>query len=183
MPQTPPVLRVSGVSDDERAIEARIERVGVVDLPVLMPMLRAYCDFYEVDPRDDRLIALSRALIEDPSQGEQLIARDDGGTPVGFATIYWTWQTLDAARIGVLNDLYVVPATRGSGVGRALIEHCRGLCRKRGAAKLVWRRPPTMPPPSAFTMASGLNRRPGSSTRWMPGRHPLDRQLPKIHPR
>ena len=88
----------------------RIERVGVVDLPVLMPMLRAYCDFYEVDPRDDRLIALSRALIEDPSQGEQLIARDDGGTPLGFATIYWTWQTLDAARIGVLNDLYVAPA-------------------------------------------------------------------------
>jgi ribosomal protein S18 acetylase RimI-like enzyme len=142
VPQTPRVLRVSGVSDDERAIAARIERVGVVDLPVLMPMLRAYCDFYEVDPRDDRLIALSRALIEDPSQGEQLIARDDGGTPLGFATIYWTWQTLDAARIGVLNDLYVVPATRGSGVGRALIEHCRGLCRKRGAAKLVWETAP-----------------------------------------
>ena len=57
------------------ASEVRIDRVGVVDLPVLMPMLRAYCDFYEVDPRDDRLVALCRALIEDPTEGEQAIAR------------------------------------------------------------------------------------------------------------
>jgi GNAT superfamily N-acetyltransferase len=120
----------------------RIDRVGVVDLPVLMPMMRAYCDFYEVGPRDDRLVALSRALIDDPAEGGQLIARDDAGVPLGFATVFWTWQTLDASRIGVLNDLYVVPEARGSGVARALIEHCRGLCRKRGAAKLVWETAP-----------------------------------------
>ena len=126
----------------EETSSYRIERAGVVDLPVLMPMMRAYCDFYEVDPRDDRLVALSRALIDDPSEGEQLILRDEDGTPLGFATVYWTWQTLDAARIGVLNDLYTVPEARGKGVGRALIEHCRGLCRKRGAAKLVWETAP-----------------------------------------
>ena len=55
--------------------QVRVDRVGVVDLPVLMPMLRAYCDFYEVDPRDDRLVALCRALIDDPTEGEQAIAR------------------------------------------------------------------------------------------------------------
>ncbi len=127
---------------EEQKAGVRIDRVDVVDLPVLMPMMRAYCDFYEVDPRDDRLIALARALIDDPGQGEQAIARDGEGKPVGFATIYWTWQTLYAARVGVLNDLYVEPDARGLGVGRALIEHCRGLCRKRGAAKLVWETAP-----------------------------------------
>ncbi len=115
----------------------------MVDMPLLMPMLRAYCDFYEVDPRDDRLVALSRALIDSPGEGVQLIARAveaDGatGVPVGFATVYWTWQTLDAARIGVMNDLFVTEEARGGGVGRRLIEACRGECRKRGAAKLVW---------------------------------------------
>ena len=118
------------------ASEVRIDRVGVVDLPVLMPMLRAYCDFYEVDPRDDRLVALCRALIEDPTEGEQAIARDGEGRPLGFATVFWTWQTLDAARIGVLNDLYVVPDARGTGVGRRLIEYCRALCRQRAAEML-----------------------------------------------
>lgn len=123
--------------------EVSIERVRVVDLPLLMPMLRAYCDFYEVDPRDDRLVALSRALIDDPGEGTQLLARrieEDGaiGDPLGFATVFWTWQTLDAARIGVMNDLFVVADARGAGVGRRLIEACRGECRKRGAQKLVW---------------------------------------------
>jgi len=115
-----------------------IDTVGTADLPELLPMLRAYCDFYHVDPTDERLLALASALIDDPSEGLQLIARDGDGTPLGFATIYWTWQTLYAARVGVLNDLFVAPASRGSGAGRALIERCRELCRERGAEKLVW---------------------------------------------
>jgi ribosomal protein S18 acetylase RimI-like enzyme len=120
----------------------RIERAGVSDLPVLLGMLRAYCDFYKVHPSDDALTALCRTLIEDPAQGEQSIARDNSGAPLGFATIYWTWQTLNASRVGVLNDLYVMPEARGSGVGRALIEQCRKRCRDRGAARLVWETAP-----------------------------------------
>lgn len=123
-----------------------IERVRVVDLPVLMPLVRAYCDFYGVDPRDDRLVALSRALIDDPGEGVQLLAREvdesGSGEAIGFATIYWTWQTLDAMRIGVMNDLYVASGRRGSGVGRSLIEACRAQCRNRGAGKLVWETAP-----------------------------------------
>jgi hypothetical protein len=40
--------------------------VGEADLPELMPMLRSYCDFYRVDPSDEKLAELSRALIADP---------------------------------------------------------------------------------------------------------------------
>jgi GNAT superfamily N-acetyltransferase len=119
-----------------------ISTVGQADLPELMPLLRAYCDFYRVDPSDERLTALASALIDTPADGLQLIARDGDGTPLGFATIYWTWQTLHAGRVGVLNDLYVVPASRGTGTGRALIERCRELCRERGAEKLVWETAP-----------------------------------------
>jgi GNAT superfamily N-acetyltransferase len=118
-----------------------IGTVGPDDLPDLMPMLRAYCDFYRVDPPDERLRALATALIDNPAEGVQLIARD-GGMPLGFATIYWTWQTLHAGRVGVLNDLFVVPASRGSGTGRALIERGLELCREHGAEKLVWETAP-----------------------------------------
>lgn len=104
-------------------------------------MMRGYCDFYRVDPSDERLLALSNALIDHPDEGVQLIARTDG-TPLGFATIYWTWQTLYAARVGVLNDLYVESAARGTGTGRALIERGLQLCRDRGAEKLVWETAP-----------------------------------------
>jgi GNAT superfamily N-acetyltransferase len=118
-----------------------ITGVTVSDLPELLPMMRGYCDFYRVDPSDERLLALSNALIDHPDEGVQLIARTDG-TPLGFATIYWTWQTLYAARVGVLNDLYVESAARGTGTGRALIERGLQLCRDRGAEKLVWETAP-----------------------------------------
>jgi GNAT superfamily N-acetyltransferase len=116
--------------------------VGRGDLPELMPMLRAYCDFYRVNPPDERLLALANALIDNPAEGVQLIARDSDGAALGFATIYWTWQTLHAGRVGVLNDLFVVPASRGTGTGRALIERGLQLCRERGAKKLVWETAP-----------------------------------------
>ncbi len=119
--------------------------VGESDLSELAPMLRGYCDFYEVDPSDDKLAAMSRALIANPAEGVQLIARNQVGTavvPTGFATIFWTWQTLYAARVGVLNDLFVTPQARGTGTGRALIEHGLQLCRDRGAEKLVWETAP-----------------------------------------
>jgi GNAT superfamily N-acetyltransferase len=116
-----------------------IERVGEADLGDLLPLVRGYCEFYEVSPSDDALLALSRALIADPArEGVQLLARDEGGRAVGFATIFWSWATTSAERIGVMNDLFLAPEARGSGVAEALIEACRAECASRGAGKLTW---------------------------------------------
>ena len=116
----------------------KIERVVTADLPELLPLMRAYCDFYEVSPSDQALLALARALIADPEhEGVQLLARRDGEA-VGFATIFWSWATTSAERIGVMNDLYVAPAGRGSGVADDLILACRSRCRERGAVRLEW---------------------------------------------
>jgi GNAT superfamily N-acetyltransferase len=109
------------------------------DLPDLLPLMRGYCDFYEVAPADDALLAMSRVLIEDPDrQGLQLIARDDEGRAVGFATIFWTWSTLSADRLGVMNDLFVSPDARGGGVADALIAASTDQCRMRGVPELAW---------------------------------------------
>jgi GNAT superfamily N-acetyltransferase len=117
---------------------AVIAAVTESDLPELLPLMRGYCDFYEVDPSDDALLALSRALIADPGQGVQLIARDDGGAAVGFATIFWTWSTLTAARLGVMNDLFVMEDARGGGFADDLIAACAERCREHGATELAW---------------------------------------------
>jgi GNAT superfamily N-acetyltransferase len=117
----------------------RIETVGERDLPDLLPLMRAYCDFYGVDPPDDALLAMCRALVADPErEGVQLIARDGEGRALGFATVFWSWSTLSAARIGVMNDLYVSPAARGSGLAEALIEACLERSAERGARELCW---------------------------------------------
>ena len=114
-------------------------RVTATDVPDLLPLLRAYCDFYEVAPTDEALLAVSRALIADPErEGVQLIARDERGEAVGFATAYWSWDTLNATRIGIMHDLFVTPAARGRGIAVALIDACLHECRGHGAARLAW---------------------------------------------
>jgi GNAT superfamily N-acetyltransferase len=119
-----------------------IARATNADLGDLLPLMRAYCDFYEATPSDDALLELARALIADPEhEGVQLLAREEG-KPLGFATIYWSWATTRAVRIGVMNDLYVAPEARGKGLAEALIRACVEECRKRGASRLTWQTAP-----------------------------------------
>jgi GNAT superfamily N-acetyltransferase len=120
-------------------VSGLITTVAEADLLELLPLMRGYCDFYEVDPSDDDLLAMSRALIADSDrEGTQLIARDEDGRASGFATIFWTWTTLSAARIGVMNDLFVTERARGTGVAEALIAACAERCREYGAVSLDW---------------------------------------------
>jgi ribosomal protein S18 acetylase RimI-like enzyme len=116
-----------------------ISRVTSDDLADLLPLLRAYCDFYEVAPSDEALLDLCKALIADPvREGVQLVARAEAGAAVGFATLYWGWGTLSAARIGIMNDLYVAPSARGSGAAEHLINACVEESVRHGAEYLTW---------------------------------------------
>jgi GNAT superfamily N-acetyltransferase len=120
-----------------------ITHVTERDLDALLPVMRAYCDFYETSPSDDDLLTVCRALIEDPvHEGVQLIARDPGGGAAGFATICWSWSTTEASRIGVMNDLFVADGARGQGLAAALIRACRGEAGRRGAKRLTWQTAP-----------------------------------------
>jgi GNAT superfamily N-acetyltransferase len=120
-----------------------VARVGDDDLTDLLPLLRAYCDFYCVAPSDEDLVALCRALIADPArEGLQLFARDENTQALGFVTIYWTWSTTQAGRLGVMNDLFVAEGSRGAGVAEILIEACRKECASCGVRRLAWQTAP-----------------------------------------
>ena len=120
-----------------------INRVEAADVSELLVLMRAYCDFYEVSSPDEDLLAIARALIADPvHEGVQLIARDCTGRAVGFATVYWSWSTTSACRIGVMNDLFVAADARGRGIAERLIDACRAECSARGARQLAWQTAP-----------------------------------------
>ena len=116
-----------------------IESVTEADLDELLPLMRAYCDFYEVGPSDEALTDMALSLMDDPDlEGIQLIARDDDGRALGFATIFWSWSTLSASRIAVMNDLFVHSDGRGGGYADALIRACVDHARERGATSVQW---------------------------------------------
>ena len=109
------------------------------DLADLLPLVRAYLDFYGTAPSDAAVLALSRALLADPEhEGVQLLARDGAGDARGFATLYWSWSTAHAVRVAIMNDLFVAPEARGTGLAEELIAACRERAREHGAATLEW---------------------------------------------
>ena len=107
------------------------------EIDELMPLMRAYCEFYESDPPDEGVVEMLRTLINDPSQGAVFIARD-GDQAIGVATLDWKWSSLKGARVGYLEDLFVDPESRGSGTADALIGACADRCRELGMPALLW---------------------------------------------
>jgi GNAT superfamily N-acetyltransferase len=118
-----------------QGVEVRPARAEEIE--ELLPLMRAYCDFYESAPSDDGLRKMLSTLIAEPSQGAVFIARD-GGRAVGVANLDWKWSSLKGARIGYLEDLFVDPAARGKGIADALIEVCAERCRELGLPAMQW---------------------------------------------
>ena len=60
------------------------------------------------------------------------------GEPVGFALWFYTYSTF-LGRPGIwLEDLFVAPAARGRGAGKALLKHLAARCVVEGLGRLEW---------------------------------------------
>jgi GNAT superfamily N-acetyltransferase len=80
---------------------------------------------------------LARALFGERPAAEAVIAELDGA-PVGFALWFHNFSTWKGRRGLYLEDLYVSPAARGQGVGKALLIHLARIAVERGCARFEW---------------------------------------------
>jgi GNAT superfamily N-acetyltransferase len=114
------------------------------EVEAIVPLMLAYCDFYEVEhPNEAALAEMAGSLIDAPDhQGFLLAAADDEGTPVGFAACGWKWSSLRGARIVVMEDLYVALEFRGRGLADELIGECAAIARANGAPAMLWETQP-----------------------------------------
>ena len=130
-----------------------IRHAETADVERVLPLMLAYCDFYEVrHPEHGGLRQMARALIDAPDdEGFLLVAVPQpqagpgGGAEepapdgvVGFAACGWKWSSLRGARIVVLEDLFVAPERRGEGIADELIRECAAIARRHGARALAW---------------------------------------------
>jgi GNAT superfamily N-acetyltransferase len=88
-------------------------------------------------PVTARVQDVTEALFGPRPVAQAVLAMIDA-KPAGFALFYPTYSTI-VGRPGIhLEDLYVRPEHRGSGLGRALLAHLAHLALQRGAARLEW---------------------------------------------
>jgi GNAT superfamily N-acetyltransferase len=112
-----------------------IRRAGAGDLDNLAPLFDAYRRFYRL-PGD--LEGGSRFLRERMERNESVIfVAFEEAKAIGFAQLYPTFSSGAMARIFILNNLFVAPEARRSGVGSALLRTAAEFGWAEGAARLV----------------------------------------------
>nr|WP_277608784.1 GNAT family N-acetyltransferase [Microbulbifer elongatus] len=103
-----------------------------------MPLIRAYQEFYKVQGVcDEKNFKFFSRFTGSSELGRQFLFREEEKV-VSFATVYFTYTSTITSKIAILNDLYTSPGSRGNGIGRKLIEHCRDFAKENGAARLQW---------------------------------------------
>ena len=108
------------------------------DTPLILSFIRELAAYeklaHEVTAMEDQL---RQTLFGDRPAAEAVIASLDD-EPVGFAVFFPTYSTF-LARPGLyLEDLFVRPAARGAGVGRAVLKYLARLTVERGWGRLEW---------------------------------------------
>jgi GNAT superfamily N-acetyltransferase len=108
------------------------------DVPVVLRLIKALADYERLS---DQVVAteagLRAQLFGDRPAAEVVLAYVDD-TVVGFALFFHNFSTFLAKPGLYLEDLFVVPAWRGRGVGRKLLAHVAALAVERQCGRMEW---------------------------------------------
>ena len=108
------------------------------DVPAIVALIRELAEFeklahlVQVTPQ-----SLHPQLFGERPVAESVVAEVDGQV-VGFALFFTNFSTFLGKPGLYLEDLYVQPAHRGAGVGRALLAHLAGLANQRDYGRFEW---------------------------------------------
>jgi GNAT superfamily N-acetyltransferase len=108
------------------------------DTPQILRFIRALGEYEhlqsEVVASEDAL----RATLFGPQRYAEVVLADCDGQSAGFALFFHNYSTFLAQPGVYLEDLFVDPAFRARGVGKALLQHLARLAVERGCARLEW---------------------------------------------
>jgi len=108
------------------------------DVPTILCLIRELAE-YERAPNDVLATEeqLHTVLFGDAPAAQVLIGRE-GDEPVAFAVYFFNFSTW-LGRAGLyLEDLFVRPALRGKGYGRALLVRLAEIAQERGCGRMEW---------------------------------------------
>jgi GNAT superfamily N-acetyltransferase len=114
-----------------------IRSVSAADHNAWLPLWQGYLDFYQTElPAATSAVTWQRFL--DPSEPTHAALAWRDGQAVGL--VQWIFHRSNwlVEHSCYLQDLFVSPELRGSGIGRLLIEHVYGEARAAGGARVHW---------------------------------------------
>jgi GNAT superfamily N-acetyltransferase len=108
------------------------------DLPLIMQLIRDLAEYEKLLDQvrfDEETLA---GHLFGPRPMAEVIVGEVDGQPQGFALFFHNFSTFEGRPGIYLEDLYVRPQARGSGLGKALLQRLAALAVERGCARLEW---------------------------------------------
>ncbi len=133
VPPDPASAPSSGASGPLRLRSARPE-----DVPVIRVLIEGLAEYERLRHACVATDAKLAATLFGPHPAAEVVLAEWAGEPVGFALFFRNYSTFLAAPGTYLEDLFVMPAFRGRGIGRALLAHLAALTVARGGERLEW---------------------------------------------
>lgn len=117
---------------------ATIRFATAADLPEIAALIHELAAYEKLagEVRFDPAV-LAQNLFGERRYAEVLMAESDGVVQ-GFALFFHNFSTFEGRPGLYLEDLFVRPAARGSGIGKALLERLAMLAVERGCARFEW---------------------------------------------
>ncbi len=116
----------------------RIDAATEADVPVILALIRALADYERMTADVVATEATLQASLFGPRPSAEVVIARIGAAPVGFAVWFHTYSTFLGRRGLYLEDLFVVPASRGRGGGRALLAHLAAIAIERDCGRMEW---------------------------------------------
>ncbi len=115
-----------------------VRALAVADYDGWLPLWNGYLHFYREAVGDEVTTKTFERLSHRHDDMFGFVAESPDGTLVGIAHGLLHPSTWSGSPSCYLEDLFVAPGARGTGVARELIESVADEARRRGAAKLYW---------------------------------------------
>ena len=120
-------------------MSVRVRTLEPRDKPEWLTLFKGYIEFYKATVSDDVIeTTWDRILHGGEGFHVGLVAVDDNDRPIGLAHILFHRSTWSPTWYCYLEDLFVEPARRGTGAGRALIEAVYREADARGCTRTYW---------------------------------------------
>ena len=108
------------------------------DVPTIRGLIEGLAEYEKLRHECHATDALLHRALFGPRPYAEVVLAEWEGTVVGFALFFHNFSTF-LARPGIyLEDLFVQPAYRGLGIGRALLQHLARLAVERECGRLEW---------------------------------------------
>ena len=118
-------------------MKVKIRNLEATDYPAWNELWDGYLEFYKTEiPEEQTKLTWQR--LNDPAFDMHGLVAEDDGEVVGIAHYSFTYSSWAKSPHLYLEDLFVDPAHRGAGIGKALILALEEPARARGSEKIYW---------------------------------------------